>query len=142
MRGGVYVYRCRKPGALLGWPILGRHFAYVGETTSFYHRHLQHLDGQPWSDLAPRVYRIPLPGWKPLLHAVETLLILLLWPVYNHSKNLWNPRRIDLKTARAMRRGRDGAGFGWVFRVALVIRQVCALAALSIIGFYIWRAFS
>lgn len=130
MRGGVYVWRTRKPGAIWGLPIIGRHFAYVGETTSFSHREAQHRENQPWSDLEPVcVLRIPLPAWKPLLRAVETLLIVLLWPVYNHSKNLWNPRRIDLRTARLMRQARD-RGEMWVYRVWLALRGIVSLAVL------------
>jgi hypothetical protein len=120
--GGVYVWRTRKPGAWLGLPLIGRHFAYVGETTSFSHRERQHRESQPWCDLEPKVYRIRLPRWKPLLHLVETLLILLLWPVYNHKKNLWNPRQISLRTAKAMRESRDRRRFGWFWRLWLAVR--------------------
>ncbi len=137
-RGGIYVYRCRKPGAFLGWPIIGRHTAYVGGTTSFYHRHGQHMEQQPWSDLAPRCYRIPLPTWKPLLHAAETLAILLLWPVYNHSKNLWNPRRIDLKTAKAMRYSRDRRIGGLIFRLWLGVRTLAFLGFAATIAYAAW----
>jgi hypothetical protein len=107
MRGGVYVYRTRKPGARLNLPIISRHFGYVGETSSFWHRHAQHSETQPWADLDPRCYRIGLPAWKPLLRTVETLVILCTWPVYNHAKNQWNPRRIPLGMARRMRAARD-----------------------------------
>lgn len=133
MRGGVYIYRTNKPGAIFGWPIFGRHFGYVGETVSFAHRHKQHLDKQPWSDLRPHCYRIPLPGWKWLLHAVETLLILVLMPVYNHKKNLWNPRRIPLDTARLLRRERDGRSLmlSVVLRAALAVRLILFLAVLA-----------
>ena len=41
MNGGVYVYRTRKPAARFHVPLLSFHFAYVGETTSFRHRHQQ-----------------------------------------------------------------------------------------------------
>lgn len=144
--GGVYVYRCRKPGAFLGWPFIGRHFAYVGETTSFRHRHLQHTVGggryghqaQPWADLEPRcVLRIPLPPWKPLLHAVETLFILLLWPVYNDRKNHWNPRRIPLQVAKAMRAARDGGRWRWAHRVFLAARLAGGLALVAL-ALYAW----
>lgn len=149
--GGVYVYRCRKPGAIFGWPLIGRHFAYVGETTSFHHRHLQHTVGggryghhaQPWADLDPVcVLRIPLPPWKWLLHLVETLFILLLWPVYNHKKNLWNPRRIPLQVAKAMRAVRDGHRRGRTFfRVLLGLRLLAAivLVALAVIAWQVTR---
>lgn len=143
--GGVYVYRCRKPGAIFGWPLIGRHFAYVGETTSFRHRHLQHTVGggryghqaQPWADLDPVcVLRIPLPPWKWLLHAVETLFILILWPVYNHKKNLWNPRRIPMGVARAMHAARTQRRFGTVHRVWLFFRAMLFLGPLGLA--FIW----
>ena len=128
-RGGVYVYRARTPLNVRGW----RHFAYVGETTSFYHRHGQHMDSQPWADLKPRVVlRIPLPPWKWLLRTVEMALILLLWPAYNHKGNLWNPRRIPLSTARRQRRARDRHGWSLNFRLAHLLLIVAALLWLVI----------
>jgi hypothetical protein len=146
--GGVYVYRCRKPTAIFRIPLLSFHFAYVGETTSFRHRHLQHTVGggryghtaQPWADLEPRcVLRIPLPPWKWLLHAVETLLILLLWPVYNHSKNLWNPRRIPLQVAKAMRAVRDGRRKGLLFfRVVHAVKSGLLLVTFSLLAYAAW----
>ena len=126
--GGVYIYRCRKPGARLRIPLLSWHFAYVGETTSFYHRDQQHRYGlgsyrtpaQPWADLSPYVWlRIPLPRWKWLLRAVETLVILLVWPAYNVQKNRWNPRRIPPRMARDQRIARD-RGIRWPNYQALV----------------------
>lgn len=107
----------------------GRHTAYVGETTSISHRSRQHLGvclphdeypstGQPWADLGPKlVLFIKLPRWKWLLRSVETLFILLLWPVYNHSKNKWNPRRIPLTTAKRMREKRNGRKFRRTFNI-------------------------
>lgn len=164
-KGGVYVWRTRKPGSLLGlpftacaagafvacvwlayigaaWPIgllvllaSGTHFAYVGETVSFYHRERQHrgnvgtLDtyqssGQPWADLnAKIVMRIPLPTGakthlgkrvqKVVLRSVETFFIVIFWPVYNDAKNRWNPRRIPKKRAVAQRHARDGRTIRW-----------------------------
>lgn len=116
----------------------GRHFAYVGETTSFRDRHGQHMGNvgtgakfesraKPWADLDPVcVLRIPLPRWKWLLRSVETLLIALLWPVYNHKKNLWNPRRIPLTSQRRQRFARDRRSFGvsWNFRAAHVLSVI------------------
>lgn len=116
MKGGAYLYRGRKPGARFNIPFLSRHFIYAGETTSFRHRHEQHTRGdtvrttpqKPWADLDPRcVLRIPLPPWKWLLRSVETVLIVLTWPVYNVQKNRWNPRRIPLSTAQRQRYLRD-----------------------------------
>jgi len=142
VKGGVYVYRCRKPGARLRIPFLSWHFAYVGETTSFYHRDQQHRYGlgaygtpaQPWADRSPYVWlRIPLPRWKWLLRSVETLVILLVWPVYNVSKNRWNPRRIKPVVARQQRLARDrgrhpiNLGAGWLF---IIIAALFAFAML------------
>ena len=91
--GGLYVWRVDKPHALLGWPIIGRHFGYGGMTNSFYHRELQHLAGSVkygrlpayWSDLRPKCYRIPLPNFilhghyrRKITFALETLLIGVL----------------------------------------------------------------
>lgn len=138
MKGGVYVYRCRKPGARLRIPVLSWHFAYVGETTSFYHRHVEHVYGggrygavaKSWSDLDPYVWaRIPLPPWKWLLRSVETVVILLTWPVYNHEKNLWNPRRIPLPVAARQRRWRNaGIGRWWPRPIHVVLILVAAVA--------------
>lgn len=94
----------------------GRHFAYVGETVSFKDRHGEHMSGggrwkkgaASWSDLDARcVARFPLPKSKRILRAVETLLIVLLAPVYNEKKNGLNLRRIPRNSARRMRRRRD-----------------------------------
>lgn len=155
--GGVYVYRTRKPGSLIGyvlgrlggvpwyaWPIAtgiacaanhmlgspwwiglslllctGRHFAYVGETTSFHARHRQHIGNEgtgdkwekkakPWADLDPKcVARLRLPKWKWLLRTVETMLIFLLAPVYNDKKNKANVRRVTLRMQARQRHARD-----------------------------------
>jgi hypothetical protein len=73
---------------------------------------------KPWADLKPSWYFIPLPYVKPILHTAETLLMLALWPVYNHQKNLWNLRRIPLKTAKRQRGQRDLTGWSFNFRPA------------------------
>lgn len=146
-QGGVYVYRARKPGARFRVPILSWHFAYAGETTSFYHRHQQHVYGlgaygtpaKSWSDRDPYVWlRIPLPPWKWLLRSVETVVIALTWPVYNVRKNRWNPRRIPPLVARMQRRLRDQGrhpinwGSGWLF--------VIFLAVFAAAVYLTWRA--
>jgi len=144
MSGGVYAYRTRKPGAVLGLPFLGRHWAYVGETTSFSHRHLQHVEGggrygataKPWSDLAPVcVIRIPLPPWKWLLRSVETLLILALWPAYNVSKNRWNPRRISPNMAAMQRRARNRRDRWFIWFLAA--RWYHVAAVIAVIGWWL-----
>jgi hypothetical protein len=118
-KAGVYIYRTRKPGALLGWPVIGRHTAYVGQTKSFGHRHRQHIGrplpydpyastGQPWSDLQPRCYRVPLPPWRWLLLLVEWAVVMVAFPVYNvRPRHPFNPRRITQYRAIQMRRSRD-----------------------------------
>lgn len=84
-----------------------RHFAYVGQTFSMSHRWEQHKL-KPWADLKPRlVLFIPLPRWRWLLLTVETLLILMTWPVYNYEKNRWNPRRVSLVAQRMQRAARN-----------------------------------
>ncbi len=127
---------------LAGLFISGRHFAYVGETVSFKDRHGEHVNGggrwgrkaQPWSDLDPVcVLRIPMPKWKWLLRSTETLLILLLAPVYNHSKNQWNPRRISLASSRRMRVRRDRRRVKMNFPNVRAA-HVLLIAALIIIG--------
>lgn len=117
---------------LLGWPwwvsLIGllfnsRQFGYVGETVALLQRRSEHENGggrwgkaqQPWADLRPTFYSLPLPARKWLLHCVETLLIVLVWPVYNKQKNLWNPRRIPLASAKRQRARRDA--WGWSFNM-------------------------
>jgi len=115
MRGGVYIYRTRKPGARYNLPVLSRHFGYVGQTSSFWHRHRQHMGrttnvvtvAKPWADLYPVCYRISLPNWKWLRLVVEALLIWALMPVYNVQLNRSNPRRITPAEARRHRAVRD-----------------------------------
>lgn len=111
---------------------------YVGETVSFYFRSRQHLgmsnyagDGkrqvapvkvpsQPWSDLNPKMYKvIKLPWWlcwKWVLRPLETVVIMLTWPVYNDAKNRWNPRRITKSQAKLDRLRRDAGSATYVFR--------------------------
>jgi len=119
-RSGVYAYRVRKPGLIgrLGIPIVSFRWGYVGETTSFGHRDIQHRESQPWAPLIVACYRWHLPAWKPLLHVAETLVILLLWPAYNIQKNRWNPRRI---TPHEARMGRSAGGsLRWVLVLVLI----------------------
>jgi hypothetical protein len=145
MQGGVYAYRALKPGARLRIPFLSWHWAYVGETNSFYHRDQQHRYGlgrygtpaKDWADRCPYVaLRIPLPNWKWLRLSVETLVILALWPVYNVQKNRWNPRRIKPIVARRQRRARDlgrhpvNIGNGTLALVLLL----CAVAGWYLLG--------
>jgi hypothetical protein len=115
---GVYVWRTRKPHALLGLPLLGRHTAYVGMTGHRFRRDNQHRFGtalEPpasWSDLSPQVYALPclFPGWEWARKVQEKLWIFALWPVYNDQWNHHNPRRITRSYARTMRARRQAGG--------------------------------
>lgn len=142
---GNYAWRTRKPhapfgistrwlaaGAVLlglglyvagGWwwlaPLLlifsGRHWAYVGQTSSRYHRDRQHrgLDprhnASPWSDLDARVYPLPsLPWWKWSRELSEWFWTIVLLPVYPVPKQApWNLRRISKASAARQRGARD-----------------------------------
>lgn len=125
-KSGIYLERTRKPHALIGLPVIGRHNGYVGQSTSYFHRHGQHVRGggtynsiaKPWSDLEPKQWRIlPLPRWMfdtlPwFVDFCERMCILLLLPVYNDSMNHGNPRRIPLHKQRQQRASRDKMGIG------------------------------
>ena len=149
-KGGIYLWRTRKhlhPAS--------RENGYVGLTNSFTRRERDHKgktahlreDGtmvasteKPWMDLDAKVYRvIRLPWWlcwKWVLGPLETLLILLTWPRYNHAKNLWNPRRVTLSHQKAQRATRDAAGGGYRVKVRLFVwgrRTVQAVGVLSIL---------
>lgn len=127
-RGGLYVWRTRKPHALLGLPIIGRHFAYDGMTGSFYHREGQHLNGSEqykkaaasWSDLDPKCWTIPLPDWlfrgplrRKFVEKLESCLIGITCPVYNERQQpRWNFRKISRKKAAEQRALRDKMTLG------------------------------
>lgn len=111
-----------------------RHTLYVGEGRVHLRRE-QHLRGsekwgasaKPWSDLRPSWYFLPLPYVKWLLHSVETLAIVLLWPVYNHQKNQWNPRRIPLSTAKTQHGQRDRWRWSFNFRYGHAVLWVAGI---------------
>lgn len=145
---GVYAFRTRRPGLFGRVPLLGRHWAYVGQSVHVRVRRHVHLHGsvkynempKPWADLDPTWYFLPLP-FAPtfVLLAVETLGILLLWPVYNHQKNLWNPRRIPLKSARRQRGQRDFSGWSWNFRPAHAALWMAAIVLTYVNeGWFLW----
>jgi hypothetical protein len=135
MNSGVYVIRARKPAARMRIPVLSWHMAYVGESNVIALRIAQHFVGggkystspKPWADREPYVWlRIPLPPWKWLMRSVETLVILLLWPVYNDRKNRWNPRRISLRDQAWQRSCRDAGGvcLNWTYGHTAVLLGV------------------
>lgn len=121
--GTVYAYRTRKPGAVLGLPVLGRHWGYVGQTRNPDARHGEHMRGggrygglpASWSDLDPKRYvliKVPMcPQW--LLLTLEAFFILILQPVYNVQRNKINLRRIGPARARRARVRRDVTGIRW-----------------------------
>jgi hypothetical protein len=166
-RGGVYLWRVdhhRNRARRVN--------GYVGETVSFYLRSRQHMGvsrfdpvtgqvvkgkgsgmatvkipAQPWSDLNPKRYDvIKLPWWlcwKWVLRPLETLVMLLTWPVYNDAKNRWNPRRIPKSIAAAQRQAREyGRGVAYTTRVTLAHGARIAVqlggAALVVVGTYGW----
>lgn len=127
-RGGIYAWRTDKPHAFIGLPMIGRHWAYVGLTNSYYHRSGQHLRGSEvygtkaasWSDLRPKCYKIfPMPSLLThgalrraiTLEKMETLFIRLLFPVYNEKKQWkFNPRKVSRAAAARERARRDELG--------------------------------
>lgn len=123
MPGEVYAYRTRKPGALLGLPLIGRHWGYVGQTRNPKMRDREHLEGggrygaapKDWADLEPRRYVLfrlkHCPQW--VLDLAEVVAIRLLLPVYNVQHNRGNPRRVKPAVARAQRRGREMTRMSW-----------------------------
>lgn len=137
MKGGVYVYWVRKPGARYNIPWLSRHIGYVGQTSSFWHRHKQHMDTQPWADLDPVARRISLPNWRWLRLTVEAILIRVLLPAYNIDGNRHNPRRIPPWTAKRQRQVRDRGRHPYNFR-PVHIGLWFVLAAL--VAYVEWRA--
>lgn len=146
--GGVYVWRTRKPHAVVGLPIIGRHTGYVGETNRFARRGQEHLRGsdryqtivkpKDWADLAPKVYEFPLPDWRWLRLAVERLLVAVLCPVYNvQLQPPWNVRRITPKRAAAQRFARDQ--FGLTARITATLVRWTVWAALAGAAYMVWK---
>lgn len=109
---GCYVWRTRKPTAPIGLPFIGRHFAYVGKTSSRWHRDAQHMERQPWSDLDPKVYAlwVPFPHWNWTRSFMERFYTAILLPVYPVEFNGGNPRRIEPWQAKQHRAERDSIG--------------------------------
>lgn len=148
-KGGCYAFRCNKPGAYFGWPVVGRHWAYVGETTSYYHRRQQHVLGdshwgaapKAWADLKPRFYRLPTVLWqfKSARLVQETVYVWLLCPVYNVKQQPpYNMRRISSTKARQQRWARQQ--FGPVYAaVRSAARGVVLLALVAVLGWSGWE---
>lgn len=114
--GEVYVWRVNQAGRFRRL-FVPRHTGYIGQTRNPVARDAEHLLGggrygkppAPWSDLDPVKYVIfrmeHCPQW--LLDWVEVTAIKVLRPVYNHSHNHSNPRRVGLTAARVARAARD-----------------------------------
>lgn len=136
----IYAYRTRKPGAVWGWPFLGRHWAYVGRTNDGVRRHSEHLIGggkwaakaKPWADLEPKRYVLARRKRRREIttHFLEWWWIHVLFPVYNVSMNAANPRRVKPWTQAEQRAARDagrvrgvvaGAGRRWAVYTALMV---------------------
>lgn len=149
-RRGVYLWRCRKPHSWLGLPLIGRHNAYVGETSSRFHRDRQHLHGggrfgavqKPWADLDPKCYPLPclFPGWTWVRRGQEKLYIWLLLPVYNAAWNKANPRRIKPGKAEQQRWRRDRNKLSIDIRVMLarLLVWLTIVSAAAIGGWAAW----
>lgn len=143
--GEVYAYRTRKPGALLGLPLLGRHWAYGGQTRNPKARHGEHIRGggrygraaQPWADLSPKRYVLfrlaHCPQW--VLDLVEVLVIRTLFPVYNVQHNRGNLRRVKPAMARLQRAQRDRMGWSFTFTPAHFL-MVLGAAAMVVMVVY------
>ena len=124
----------------------GRHNAYVGLTSSYYHRKNQHLVGggvykaqrKDWADLDPKFYKIlPLPNWRWLLHTMETLAIGVLCPVYNVQKQPpWNLRKVSPRTAE--RQAWQRAKYGPAVALGRMFGRFIVLLSLGGLIIYVW----
>lgn len=140
--GEIYLYRVRKPGAILGLPVLGRHNGYIGQTRNPRARHGEHMNGggryggpaAPWSDLAPRRYVLfrmtHCPQW--LLNLAERVAIWALFPVYNDKMNRHNPRRISRPRARRQRLARDVTGWSLSLNPGHLLLAVTVLILIGV----------
>jgi hypothetical protein len=143
---GCYVFRTRKPGAFWGWPVVGRHTAYIGEGYNRALRETEHRTGSTrframpknWIDLDPHFYRIP----TPLAHvrwvrkAQESLWIWLLCPVYNIRKQpAWNARKISGRSAQWQRYLRDNLGL-W-YKIPRAVFRWSVLGVIAYLSVWI-----
>jgi hypothetical protein len=154
-RGGIYLFRTRKPYAMIGLPVIGRHNGYTGQTRDYRLRWAQHIIGggkyravpKSWSDLDPKPWRIlPLPRWL-FLHAprvvdlLEAVCIFATAPVYNVQLNKGNLRRISLQRAAMQRRFRDNAPTSWRIG-AMFIWSTGRLLLISGVAVLLWQVIS
>ncbi len=152
---GVYVWRTKKPHAPIGLPIIGRHFAYTGQSNSHRRREREHRFGSitygstpaSWSDLDAKRYTIWIlfPAWKRARLIQEWLWIKLTFPVYNVQHNRGNPRRISKeqaaaqRAARDRRRARNPLGNLVVDILVTAVRLVVGLSAIGLLGWIFWE---
>jgi hypothetical protein len=148
----IYVYRTDKPSAVLGLPVIGRHFAYGGRTNDPKARHAEHMTGrsrrtlvgrqQPWSDLRPRRYVVFRRKYRTewMTDLLERVVIKGLLCVYNHmDRASWNPRYVSPRQAAAQRRTRDSLGKRKAAGLRLVLRWAIYLSILSVICYLLSR---
>lgn len=143
---GCYFFTTRKPGAFWGWPVIGRHVAYVGEGYNRALRETEHLRGstrfaakpKDWNDLEPRFHRLPriwthVRWWRK---AQETIWIWLLCPVYNRAKQPpYNMRRISGRTAEWQRQMREN--FNLWYKIPRAIFRWSALSLLCYLSVWL-----
>jgi hypothetical protein len=128
----------------------GRHWAYVGQTSSRYHRDRQHrgLDPRvppsPWSDLDAKAYPLPsLPWWRWSRELSEWFWTIVLLPVYPVPKQApWNLRKISKAKAQRQRAARDMRRQKSPVRTLAVdilvtsVRLILGLAMVAGTGYY------
>jgi hypothetical protein len=156
-QGGLYVWRVDKPHAVIGLPLIGRHFGYCGMTNSYYWREKQQLEGSvkygttpySWSDLRPKRYKVlPLPAHllnskhrirRRFVKGLETCLIGITCPVYNDTQQPpWNIRKISKAKAAAQRAARDELGGVVVMGKAIIRWSFWLVLLVAVI--MIWSA--
>lgn len=154
-RGGLYLWRTRKPHAPLGLPIIGRHNGYGGMTNSFARRGGEHLNGTAryevarpaasWSDLDPKCYRIPISDWwfggdvrRGCVKLAETLFLAVTCCVYNDKQQPpWNFRKISRRRAAALRAQRDALGS--ITFTARFVARLFVYTMLITVALLIWE---
>ncbi len=127
----------------------GRHNAYVGHTSSRFHRDNQHKLGSStwgkasaaWADLDLKIYSLPcaFPRSKQAREIQEWLYIKLLLPVYNVEHNKTNPRKITRGKAQSQRWAREQGGMRrWVPRTLRLGLYLTVGMALIYSGWEKW----
>ena len=146
-------------GWFAGWPawwlcfalalFSGRHNAYVGQTSSRWHRDNQHrmgsstygTPGAAWADLDMKIYPIPcfFPRKVWAREFQEKLWIKLLLPVYNVEWNKGNPRKISRAKAQAQRWARQSKGWGMIMpRLARLGIYAAIVSGIAYTGWEKW----